>query len=259
MHEIPLPTTAAALGEFFNASLIGDPTAEVRSLVPLAEAGTGTLSFYANRKYGDYLTRVTGAVILTQPSLVRPELPLTYIVVDNPQHVFATIARRFAATIPWKGISEHALVDPTAVLGSEVVVGPFSIISAGVKIGARSRIHSHAYLAPGVEIGEDVELHAQVVLLPGVKLGDRVKVFAGSVLGSDGFGFFDAESGDGYQEMPQIGTVIVEKDVRIGARCTIDRGTLGATLIGEGTKIDDQVHIGHNCQVGRFYIFRWET
>ena len=133
-------------------------------------------------------------------------------------------------------------------------MGPFAVISEGACIGAGTVIQAFTYIAPDVEIGEDCQIHPHVTLLERVKIGNRVKVFSGSVIGSDGFGFFGSDSPTGHKEMPQIGNVVIEDDVRIGAHCTIDRATLGETRIGRGTKLDDQVHVGHNCRIEKNVI-----
>jgi UDP-3-O-[3-hydroxymyristoyl] glucosamine N-acyltransferase len=252
MIEVTLPTTAAALAQAFGASVIGDGEAEILSLSPLQTAGRGNLAFLANRKYGNYLYHIEGAVVFTSPALARPELPLTFILVADPQSAFAEVAKGFSIRGDWEGVSPQALVHPTTRLGPGVRVGPFAILSEGVVLGARTTVYPHVFLGAKVEVGEDCEIHPQVVIWDRVRLGNRVKVFAGTVLGSDGFGFL--ERGNSYSEMPQVGTVVVEDDVRIGAKCTVDRATLGETRVGRGTKMDDQVHVGHNCRVGKNVI-----
>jgi UDP-3-O-[3-hydroxymyristoyl] glucosamine N-acyltransferase len=247
--DLHFPTTAAALGRHFEAAVIGNADAEIHTLAALNEAGSGALSFYSSRKYREALDQIKNAVLFTRSELVRPELPLTYLVVENPQVAFAEVARVYAARSAPRGISPLATVSPSAELAPDVSVGPFAVIEENAIIGPGTAIMAYAYVGAGVIIGRDCWIYPRVTLLERVRLGDRVKIFPGSVLGSEGFGFI--REGVEFSEMPQIGMVIVEDNVRIGANCTIDRGTLGETRIGEGTKLDDQVHLGHNVQVGR--------
>jgi UDP-3-O-[3-hydroxymyristoyl] glucosamine N-acyltransferase len=247
--EFDLPTTAAALGRIFKGAVVGDGSALVTSLAPLSQAGSGTLSYCANKKYGALLNQIKGAILLTSQDLVRPELPLTYIVVSNPQEAFARVAKQFSLQANWEGVSPQAVVHPTAVLAHGVKIGPFAVVGESASIGRDSILYPFVYVGAGVSIGEHCELHPQVTILDRVRIGHRVKIFSGSVLGSDGFGLVTTEQG--ITEMPQIGTVVIEDDVRIGAHCSIDRGTLGETRVGANSKLDDQVHVGHNCRIGR--------
>ena len=254
MKDLEFPTTAATLGRSLGARVIGNGDAEIRLLSSLENAREGTLSFFSNKKYGSCLTQIKGAVLFTSESLARPELPLTYIIVPDPQTAFAAIAGKFAARPAWPGISPQSVIHPKAVLKENVHVGPFAVISEGASIGAGTVVQAFAYIAPDVVIGEDCQIHSHVTILDRTEIGNRVKVFPGSVIGSDGFGFFGSDSPTGHKEMPQIGNVVIEDDVRIGAHCTVDRATLGETRIGRGTKLDDQVHVGHNCRVEKNVI-----
>jgi UDP-3-O-[3-hydroxymyristoyl] glucosamine N-acyltransferase len=246
---VELPTTAADLGGRLGARIVGDSHAEIRELTSLDRAGEGSLSFFADRKYGSDLARVRGAVIFTSEDLVKEDLPVTFLVVSDPRSAFAAVARGFSARDSWTGISPQAVVHPSAELGADVRVGAFAVIAEGVRIGAGSVIHPFAYVGRETRLGKSCQVFPHVVLLERVEIGDRVKIFPGAVIGSDGFGLIDSAAG--YAEMPQIGRVVIEDDVRIGANCTIDRATLGETRVRRGSKLDDQVHIGHNCLVER--------
>lgn len=254
MEDFTFPTTAGEIARALGAPLLGDSAAEVRGLGSLKEAKVGTLTFLANPKYSDYLMGATGAVLLTEKGLVKEGLPLTYIIVDNPQLVFAGIARRFSTQWHFQEVSPKAEIHPSAKLGKGVSVGPFSVIGPGAVLGDGVHVASNVYIGAGVHVGEGCELHPHVVLREAVILGRRVKVFANSVIGSDGFGLIPSGTGMAPSEMPQIGTVVIEDDVRIGALCTVDRATLGETRIGSGCKLDDHVHIGHNAQLGKNVI-----
>jgi UDP-3-O-[3-hydroxymyristoyl] glucosamine N-acyltransferase len=249
MENLAFPTTAAHLSQWFGAEIVGDQASPVDRLSSLEAAGTGSLAYFANRKYAQVLQRINGAVVFTTRELVEPKLPLTYLVVDNPQSAFAAIARQFSRRALPAGVSPQAIVHPTARLGDGVAIGPFACVGEGTVIGAGTQVYPYVFIGNGVTIGSHCEIHPRATLFDRVRLEDRVKVFTGTVIGSEGFGIFGDGTGK-LDEMPQIGTVVLESDVRIGANCTIDRGTLGETRVGRGCKVDDQVHIGHNCVVG---------
>ena len=252
MEALSFPTTAGQLAKLFGARLLGDEEARVDALAPLSGAVEGTLSFYANRKYGADFARAKGAVLFIHEDLVQSDLPVTLLVVPDPQRAFAEVAKGFRAVSFEVGISPQAIIHPTAKLEEGVSVGPFTTIGAETYVGKGTSIHSHVTIGNQIKIGEGCEIHPQVVLWDRIEIGNRVKIFAGSILGSEGFGYIEGESG--YQEMPQVGTVVIEEDVRIGALCTVDRATLGETRVGRGTKLDNLVHVGHNCRVGENVI-----
>jgi len=249
VDTLSFPITAGQLAQVFGAKLIGDAGTSVESLAPLSAAAPGTLSFCASTQYDVELSRVRGCVLFISEELVREGLPVTFLVVKDPKQAFAKVAKGFHTLEGPKTISPLADIHPTARLGTGVSVGAFASIGAGTSVGKGTVIFPRATLGMGVDIGENCEIHPNAVIWDRVRVGNRVKIFAGAVIGSDGFGYLDQDSGPA--EMPQVGTVVIESDVRVGALCTIDRATLGETRIGEGTKLDDHVHVGHNCQVGK--------
>jgi UDP-3-O-[3-hydroxymyristoyl] glucosamine N-acyltransferase len=247
--DLTLPTTAAKLAQFYNAELVGDGDRPVCALSPLESAGAGSLTFLADKKLGPKLGSLSGAVLLTRRDIADLiNNNLTFILVDDPQMAFAKVARTLVAKPCSQGVSLNASIDPTAILNEGVSVGPNAVIGRNVRIGAGTFIGALAYLGNEVTIGEQCEIFPNVTLLDRTRIGNRVRILPGSVIGSDGFGILPRDGA--YLEMPQIGNVIIEDDVRIGALCSIDRGTLGSTRIGAGSKLDDHIHIGHNCQVG---------
>lgn len=250
MQPVSIPATAGELSQALQAPLVGDSSVTVERLASLDEASPGSLSFLSNPKLGPALQKLKkGVVVLAEEQWVNQNLPVTFLVVKEPKKVFAEIAKSLIPHHPWQGVSTGATIHPTAQLGEGVIVGQGTIICENVVIGAGTVIYPSVYIGPNVSVGKNCEIHPFVTLLTQVELGDRVRVFSGSVLGTEGFGFLEGESG--YTEMPQLGWVRIENDVRIGAKCTIDRSTLGDTRVGQGTKIDDQVHIGHNCRIGK--------
>ena len=173
---------------------------------------------------------------------------------DNPRLWFAQAAKLLAPTIPPAGVHPRAVVMPDAILGVGVTVEACAVVESGVRIGANTRIEAGAIIGHGVQIGEKCRIFPRAVLYPGTAVGDRVVVHAGAVLGADGFGYVRDSASGKYTQFPQQGTLVIEDDVEIGANSTIDRGALAETRIRRGTKIDNLVHVGHNCDIGEDVI-----
>jgi UDP-3-O-[3-hydroxymyristoyl] glucosamine N-acyltransferase len=173
---------------------------------------------------------------------------------DQPRLWFARAAQLLRQVLPAAGVHPSAVVGADVELGSGVTVGPCAVIGDGAKIGAGTRIEAGASIGEGVRVGEKCRIYSRAVLYPGTTLGNRVMVHSGAVLGADGFGYVrDAKTG-AYTQFPQQGTLVLEDDVEIGANSTVDRGALKETRIGRGTKIDNLVHVGHNCEIGEDVI-----
>jgi len=249
MESVSFPLTAGKLSKALDASLVGNEEVAIERLSSLEEARAGSLAFFSNPKLRPQLTQLEpGVVVLTNRESVIAGSHITFLIVQDPKKSFAKVAKSLMPASPWKGISPEAKIHSTAQIGEGVSIGPGAIICENVVIGKGTVIYPSAYIGPEVVMGEHCEIHPFVTILCRVQMGNRVRVFSGTVIGSEGFGFLEGDSG--FTEMPQIGGVLIEDDVRIGAKCTIDRSTIGNTFIGRGTKIDDQVHIGHNCRIG---------
>ncbi|MCB0404547.1 MAG: UDP-3-O-(3-hydroxymyristoyl)glucosamine N-acyltransferase [Bdellovibrionales bacterium] len=251
--DLQLPMTAAALAQRFNGRLVGDGHREVCAVSALEHAGAGDLAFYQQKRFSETVRDLKDAVLLTTEELLVANEALTFVLVSNPQRIFGEVA----ATFNWyprgdQRVDPLAKVEASAQVSPDVSVGAFSYVGNGSRIGKGTRILPHCYIGDDVQIGEDCIVFPRVVLNARVSIGNRVHIFSGTVVGSDGFGFLPTEAG--LRAVPQIGTVEICDDVRIGANCTIDRATLGATRIGPGTKIDNLVHVGHNCQIGSHCI-----
>jgi UDP-3-O-[3-hydroxymyristoyl] glucosamine N-acyltransferase len=235
------------LGLRLSCPVLGDASVEVHRVAGIEEAGPGDLTFLANAKYGPFLGTTRAAAVIVAPETATA---LPRLVSPNP---YLTYAR--AATIlhplprPRPGVHPSAQVDPSATLGPDVHVGALAVVGARTRVGARSVLHAHAVLYEDVTVGEDCVVHSGVQVREGCRLGSRVIVQNGAVIGGDGFGF--ARGPEGYEKIPQIGIVVVEDDVEIGANVAIDRAALKETRIGRGTKIDNLVQIGHSVVVGR--------
>jgi UDP-3-O-[3-hydroxymyristoyl] glucosamine N-acyltransferase len=182
------------------------------------------------------------------------------VICGNPRLAFARVGRRLAAPpAAAPGIHPTAVVDPSARLASNVSIGPRAIVDADVVLGDRVVIGAGTHVGPGVRIGQDSVVRSNVTVYPGTEIGARVVVHAGTVLGSDGFGYVRDEATGAYEAFPQVGRLVIEDDVEMGALCTVDRGALGETRICAGAKFDNQVHVAHNCRIGRNVVIAAQT
>jgi UDP-3-O-[3-hydroxymyristoyl] glucosamine N-acyltransferase len=202
----------------------------------------------------DALTSNAGAVVL-RPGLVKAYPPEKAIVeTPQPRLWFSRAAKALKPVPPPKDIMPSAVMGANVQLGKDITVGPCAVVGEHASIGAGSRIDAGAVIGNGVRVGVDCHIYPHAVIYPGTTLGDRVVVHAGAVLGCDGFGYVRDSTTGAYTQFPQQGTLVIEDDVEIGANSTIDRGALAETRIRRGTKIDNLVHIGHNCDIGEDVI-----
>ena len=195
-----------------------------------------------------------GAVVLPVGIVDTGGLAKCVVETGQPRLWFARAARLLVPLPAATDVHSAAVIGKDARLGEQVSVGACAVIGDGARIGARTRIEAGAVIGDGVRIGRDCRIYPRAVLYPGTTLGNRVIVHAGAVLGADGFGYVRDGATGAYTQFPQQGTLVVEDDVEVGANSTIDRGALKATRIGRGTKIDNLVHIGHNCEIGEDVI-----
>jgi len=237
----------AELAERLGCELRGDGEIEVTGVASLEQAGPGDVAFLANPRYAVHLKTTRAAVVILAPGA---DAGGPCLLTDNPYLAFArAVALLRPPPRARPGVHATAQVHPTAVLEADVHVGALAVLGAGVRVGARSVLHPHVVLYEGVELGEDCVLHSGVQVREGCRLGNRVVVQNGSIVGGDGFGF--ARDGGGlYHKFPQVGIVVIEDDVEIGALTAVDRAALGETRIGRGTKLDNLVQIGHSVTIG---------
>ncbi len=244
-----MQATLAELAALVNGSLLGDGRLVIRGAATLRDARPGEITLAdgqeRNRRLAD--CRATALVV---PSTFLPE-GLPAIQVDDVHRAFSAICGYFHHQRPQKrtGLSPLAVVSPTAKLARDVHVHPLATIGDDVEIGAGSTIHSGVHVMAGSQIGQDVTIFPNAVLYENTIVGPRCVIHAGAVLGAYGFGYEFVEGR--HQISPQLGNVVLGPDVEIGAGTTVDRGTYGPTVIGEGTKIDDLVMVAHNCRIGR--------
>ena len=234
--------------DFVGGEFRGDRSVGIKSVAPLAAANADQLSFLSNRKYAGELAATKAGAILVPKKLEGTDA--RWIRVDDPYFAFAKIMTRWFSNRPVPtGISPNALVSDSAKLGKNVSLGHFAVIGENVVIGNNVTIFQGVSIEAGSSIGDDCIIYPNVVIYDGSRIGKRCIIHSGVVIGSDGYGF--ATHGGKHHKIPQIGIVRIEDDVEIGAGTTIDRAALGETVIGEGTKIDNLVQIGHNVKVGK--------
>lgn len=241
---------ASEIAQLVEGRFQGAADPDLVDVAPLDRAGPDQLSFLADPKYLPYLEGAqAGAVLIAESLTMRGSTTLPRIVVRDVHHALATLLQRFhpePARQP--GIHPTAILGNEVRLGEAVSIGPYAILDAGVVVGAGSRIGPHSVLGEGCRLGMEVVLHPGVTLYRGVEVGDRTIIHSGARIGSDGYGYRLVEGA--HRKVPQVGRCVIGNDVEIGANTTIDRGSVGDTEIGDGVKIDNLVHIGHNVRVG---------
>ncbi|MDR1536125.1 MAG: UDP-3-O-(3-hydroxymyristoyl)glucosamine N-acyltransferase [Planctomycetota bacterium] len=250
MPEIPLGLLAQQLEAVI---LKGDPGAKVGRLAGLEEAGPGDLSFLANPAYRKLLAASRAEAVIVGPDLAGAETAAALLQAANPDLAFARAALILAPPPPPPGVHPAATVSPGAVLGREVSVGAGAVVEDGAVLGDRTVLFPQTYVGAGARLGSDCLLYPGVRICRGVTVGSRCIFQAGAVIGSDGFGY--AWTGEGYFKIPQVGTVVIEDEVEIGANSCVDRARFGETRIGRGTKLDNLVQIAHNVRLGPHCAF----
>lgn len=254
------PFTLGQLAEITGSEL-SDPAAAsrvVNDVAPLQEANENQITFLDNRKYADYFRNSKAAAVFVKPEMAG-EAPAGTVTLKNknPYKAYALAAQAF---YPSKVREEYraptAVIDPTATIGTNCHIEHGVVIGKNVKIGANTRIQAQAVIREGVEIGDDADIGANSYISHSI-IGRKFKLHPGAVIGRQGFGF--AIDPTGYIPVPQLGRVIIEDDVEIGANSTVDRGSGPDTIIGRGTRIDNLVQIGHNVKIGKFCVIVAQT
>lgn len=245
--------TAGQIAQFLGGVVEGDPNVVISRPAKIEEGGIGTITFFANPKYEAYVYITTSSAILVARDFV-PAKPVqaTLIRVDNVYGAIAALLEEYGKHAPKpenEGISSMAFVHPGAVIGEGATIGPFSVVEKGARIGERVNISAQVYIGPDVEIGHDSSIYPGVKVYRECQIGKRCIIHANAVIGSDGFGF-STDSEGAYQKIAQIGNVVLEDDVEIGANTVVDRATMGSTVIRKGVKIDNLVQVAHNVEIG---------
>ena len=227
----------------------GDGDIEISRIAAIEDAAPGDLTFLANPKYAEVARRTRASAVIAAPAAAG--LPCAIVRAADPYLTFARAVGLFAdGWRPAAGVHPRAHVEPGAVIAADASVGPFAFVAEGARIGARTILHSHVSVGRFAEIGDDCLIHAHASIRERVVLGHRVVLQDGVVVGADGYGFARRTDGT-HEKIPQIGRVVVEDDVEIGANTTIDRPAVGETRIGSGSKIDNLVQVAHGVTVGR--------
>ena len=243
--------TAQQLAAMVNGTVDGDATVVINNYAKIEEATTGCLTFLANPKYTHHIyTTQASAVLVRKDFVPEQEVKATLIRVDDPYKTLADLLNFVSSQQPEKcGIEEPIHVGQGTTLPDDVYVGAFAYIGDGVTIGKHVKIYPQVYVGDGVTLGDDVILYPGVKIYHGCRIGNRCIVQGGAIIGGDGFGFAPKEDGT-YEKISQVGIVILEDDVEIGANTTIDRATMGATVVKQGAKLDNLIQIAHNVEVG---------
>lgn len=249
---MPAPgLTLQDVADLVGGRLTGARERLVRGVAPLDQAGPSHLSFLASARYLDEFRRsAAGGVLLAAEFAAVEGGPPNRVVVADPARAMATlVARLHPAAVPVAGIDPTARLGPGVRLGDDVAIDAQAVLGAGVCLGDRVRVGAGAVLEDGVAIGDDTVLEPRVVCASGTRIGRRCRIKSGAVLGGTGFGYLSGP--DGHGRIPHVGGCLIEDDVDIGANACVDRGSIGDTVVGTGTRIDNLVHVGHNVRIGR--------
>ncbi len=247
---------AAGLG----GEIVGNKDVTVSTFAKIEEGHPGAISFLANPKYEPYLYTTDSSIVIVNRSLeLKGEVKATLIKVDDAYGCFAKLLELYAAYKPKKsGVHPTAVVAESAKVGEGCYIGAYVVVDEGAVIGEGVSLYPHVYVGDGATIGDGSTLHSGVKVYEGCKIGKRCIIHSGAVIGSDGFGFAPNAQGS-YDKIPQIGIVTIEDDVEIGANTTIDRATMGSTVIEKGAKLDNLVQIGHNVVIGESTVMAGQS
>ncbi len=243
--------SAKELGLLLNGIVEGDADVKITGPSKIEEGKEGTISFLANPKYEQYAYTTNSSILLVSNDF-KPEKPIkpTLIRVENVYVSMAQLLEKFGENVPQvEGVSEESFIHEEALIGENVSVGRFSVIEKGAKVGTGSIIYPQVFIGENAVIGENVILYPGVKIYHACKIGDNCIFHANVVIGSDGFGFAPQSDGT-YKKIPQLGNVIIEDNVEIGANTVIDRATMGSTIIRQGAKLDNLIQVAHNVEIG---------
>lgn len=240
------------IAKFLNGEVVGDESTTVSGVSKIEEGKPGTLAFLSNLKYENYIYSTNASVILVNKSFVPKEaIKATLIKVEDAYQAFASLLELYiqAKSLLKTGREQPSFVDDTATVGADIYLGAFAYLGKKSKVGNNTKIFPQVYIGDNVTVGDDCIIYAGAKIYSDSVIGNRCIIHSGAVIGSDGFGFAPQKNGS-YKKIPQIGNVVLEDDVEIGANSTIDCGTMDSTIIRKGCKIDNLVQIAHNCEVG---------
>ena len=242
--------SAKQIAEYIQGVIEGDENATVHTFAKIEEGIPGAISFLSNPKYTHYIYDTQSSIVLVNKDFApEKEVKATLIRVDNAYESLAKLLNLYEMSKPKKtGVDPLAYIAPTAKIGQNVYIAPFAGVADGAEVGDNTVLHPHATVGTSAKVGSDCILYPHATVYHDCRVGNHCILHAGSVIGADGFGF--APSPEGYEKIPQIGIVILEDNVEVGANTCIDRATMGATIIRKGVKLDNLIQIAHNVEVG---------
>jgi UDP-3-O-[3-hydroxymyristoyl] glucosamine N-acyltransferase len=245
--------TATEIAAATGGSLVGDGAVSVSAVAPLDRASSSDLSFFADARYAAAFAKSAAGVVLVSPELAESEgMARARVVVAKPHDALLALLPRLYVPPPFEpGVHATAIV-AGATVAKSARVDAYAVIGAGAKIGERAWIGPHCVVGEGVSVAEDSRLFPHVTLYPGAAIGARTVIHSGCQIGSDGFGFVYSDGA--HRKIPHVGRCIIGNDVEIGANSAVDRGSIDDTVVGDGTKLDNFVHIAHNVRVGRLCL-----
>lgn len=252
--------TAAQIAGILEGEVVGNPNAEVYKLSKIEEGSEGSLTFLANPKYTNFIYSTQATITIVNASFEpEQEISTTLIKVEDAYQSFSKLLEYYNQVKLMKsGIEEPSVISEGTTYGSDLYLGSFSYLGKNVKIGNNVKIYPNSFIGDNVEIGDDCVFFAGVRIYSETVIGARVTIHSGTIVGADGFGFAPQEDGT-YKKVPQIGNVIIEDDVEIGSCATIDRATLGSTIIRTGVKLDNQIQVAHNVEIGAHTVIAAQT
>lgn len=252
--------TAEQIASILEGDVVGNPLAEVYKLAKIEEGVSGSLTFLSNQKYQNYIYNTNATIVIVNRSFVpEKEVTSTLIKVDDAYASFSKLLEYYNQVKLMKsGIEQPSFISENVTYGSDLYLGSFSYIGKNVKIGTNVKIYPNTFIGDNVTIGDNCLFYAGVRVYSETEIGSGCIFHSGTIIGSDGFGFAPLEDGT-YSKIPQIGNVIIEDDVEIGAASTIDRATLGSTIIRKGVKLDNQIQVAHNVEIGEHTVIAAQT
>jgi len=260
MTGVTAKRSVQEVAEFIGARLVGDGAVELTGAASIQSASPGDLVFVDDEKNLEPAFQSRASAVIAGEFAVTRTCSKPLLVSAHPKLAFSRAARLlYPKPVRKPGIHPSVMVHLPERIGDDVTIDERVVIGADVEVGDGTWIGAGCVLGRGVSIGRDCDLYPHVTIYPGVRLGDRVIIHAGAVLGSDGFGYVRDVATGHYEKFPQVGRLEIEDDVEIGANTTIDRGALDVTRIGRGTKIDNLVHVGHNCDIGEDVVIAAQT
>ncbi len=252
--------TATQIASILNGKIVGDESVIIDKLSKIEEGTEGSISFLSNSKYTKHIYSTKASIVIVNEKFVlEKKINTTLIKVKDAYQAFTQLLAYYnKIKIDKKGIEEPTFVSKTAILGKNYYIGAFVYLGNNVEIGDNAKIFPHVFIGDNVTIGANTILFSGSKIYSETHIGKNCIIHANAVIGSDGFGFVPTENGD-YQKIPQTGNVSIGNDVEIGAACTIDRATLGSTLIRDGVKLDNQIQIAHNVEIGENTVIAAQT